>query len=77
MEAGSKIDILYRYHNKLADYSAYFTVNGGETREEALTHIEKVILIILTEMESNGVLPPPDTVLPGSIVLTFAVEEET
>ena len=28
---------------------------GGETREEALTHIENAILMILTEMERNGV----------------------
>jgi len=32
---------------------------GGETREEALVHIENAILMILTEMASNGVPPPP------------------
>jgi len=49
-------------------------VIGGETREEALTHIENAILTILTEMESNGVSPPPDTAVPDSIVLTFAAD---
>ena len=49
---------------------------AARPREEALTHIENAILKILTEMESSGVLPPPDTVLPDSIVLTFAAEAE-
>lgn len=32
---------------------------GGETREEALAHIENAILMILKEMASNGIPPPP------------------
>lgn len=51
-------------------------VIGGETREEALTHIENAILMILTEMASDGVSPPPDAVVPDSIVLTLAAEGE-
>ena len=34
-------------------------VIGGETREKALTHIESAILMILAEMELNGMSPPP------------------
>src|SRR4029078_10249321 len=37
---------------------------GGETREEALVHIENAILMILKEMASNGVPPPPDQMPP-------------
>ena len=44
-------------------------VIGGETREEALVHIEYAILTILAEMKSNGVPPPPDEVVPGGVVL--------
>ena len=37
---------------------------GGETREEALAHIENATLMILKEMGSNGVSPPPDQIVP-------------
>ncbi len=46
-------------------------VTGGETREEALTHIENVISMVLSEMESGGVSPPPDEPVPGGILLTI------
>ncbi len=52
----------------LKDHGA---VTGGKTREEALTHIENVIAIILAEMESGGVSPPPDEPVPGGILLTI------
>jgi predicted RNase H-like HicB family nuclease len=47
---------------------------GGETREEALTHIENAILMILSEMNSAGVSPPPDQQVAGSIQLTIEVD---
>jgi predicted RNase H-like HicB family nuclease len=49
-------------------------VIGGETREEALTHIDNAIQMILAEMQTNGVSPPPDEPAPNSVVLTFATE---
>ncbi len=52
----------------LRDHGA---VTGGETREEALIHIENVIAMILAEMESGGVSPPPDELVPGGILLTI------
>jgi predicted RNase H-like HicB family nuclease len=52
----------------LMDHGA---VTGGETREEALTHIENVISMILAEMESGGVSPPRDELVPGGILLTI------
>ena len=52
----------------LKDHGA---VTGGETCEEALTHIENVIAMILAEMESGGVSPPPDELVPGGILLTI------
>ena len=75
-------DQTYRYHVKLwhcgdqwrvvcpalRDHGA---VTGGETREEALTHIENVIAMILAEMEPRGITPPPDEPLPGGILLTI------
>ncbi len=51
----------------LRDHGA---VTGGETREEALTHIEGVLGMILSEFAASGVTPPPDAALPGSIPLT-------
>ncbi len=50
------------------DHSA---VTGGETREEALIHIEDVIAMILPEMDSGGVWPPPNEPVPGGILLTI------
>ena len=49
-------------------------VIGGETREEALTHIENAILMILTEMERNGISPPADEPVPGGILLNISTE---
>lgn len=49
-------------------------VIGGETREEALTHIDNAIQMILTEMERNGVSPPADEPVSGGILLTIKVE---
>ena len=47
-------------------------VIGGETREEALTHIENAILMILAEMELNGLSPPPNEQVPGGVLLNIA-----
>ena len=47
---------------------------GGETREEAMTHIENAIQMILAEMERNGVSPPADAAVPGGILLTIKAE---
>ena len=74
-----------RYHVTVAQQGAEWravcpvlrhhgAVIGGETREEALTHIENAILMILAEMELNGVSPPADEPVPDSVVLTFAAE---
>ena len=51
----------------LQDHGA---VTGGETREEALTHMEGVLAMILSEIAANGATPPPDEVVPGGIPLT-------
>jgi predicted RNase H-like HicB family nuclease len=47
---------------------------GGETREEALTHIDNAIQMILAQMQTDGIPPPPDETVPNSVVLTFAAE---
>ena len=47
-------------------------VIGGETREEALTHIENAILMILAEMELNGLSPPTNEPVPGGVLLNIA-----
>jgi len=47
---------------------------GGETREEALVHIENAILMILKEMGSNGISPPPDQMVPYGVALTIETE---
>jgi len=49
-------------------------VIGGETREDALSHISNAIIMILAEMGLNGVSPPADEPVPDSVVLTLATE---
>lgn len=49
---------------------------GGETREEALTHIDNAIQMILAQMQTDGIPPPPDETVPDSVVLTFVAEGE-
>ena len=48
-------------------------VIGGETREEALTHIENAILMILAELDFNGLPPPPNEPVPGGVLLNIAM----
>ena len=48
-------------------------VIGGESREEALTHIENAILMILVEMELNGLSPPPNEPVSGGVLLNIAM----
>ncbi len=51
----------------LRDHGA---VTGGKNREEALTHMEGVLAMILSEITASGATPPPDEVVPGGIALT-------
>ena len=48
-------------------------VIGGETREEALAHIENAILMILAEMELNGLSPPTNEPVLGGVLLNIAM----
>ena len=51
----------------LQDHGA---VTGGETREEALTHMEGVLVMILSEITASGATPPPDEGVRDGIALT-------
>ncbi len=48
-------------------------VSGGETREEALVHIEGVLVMILSEIAASGATPPPDLAVLGGIPLTMEI----
>ena len=47
---------------------------GGGTREEALTHIDTAIQMMLEQMQSDGIPPPPDETVPKCVVPIFAAE---
>ena len=49
----------------------YEAVTGGETKEEAIAHIESALAMILTDMKAVGARPPPDVTIPGGILLTI------
>ena len=44
-------------------------VTGGGTREEALTHMEGVLVMILSEITASGATLPPDEGVPDGIPL--------
>lgn len=48
-------------------------VTGGETKEEALTHIHSVLVMILGKMEADGTTVPPDGAVPDSIPLAVDI----
>ena len=48
-------------------------VTGGETKEEALTHIYSAIVMILGKMEADGTTVPPDDAVPDSIPLSVDI----
>jgi predicted RNase H-like HicB family nuclease len=52
---------------------SYGAITGGETKEEALTHIYSVLVTILRTMEAHGATVPPDDAVLDSIPLTVAI----
>jgi predicted RNase H-like HicB family nuclease len=51
-------------------------VTGGETKEEALTHIHSVLLLILLDMEQKGAEIPKDEIGPNGIPITIDTAAE-
>lgn len=51
-------------------------ITGGETKEEALTHIHSIILMILLDMEQKGLAIPTDEMLPNSMPITVDTAAE-
>lgn len=47
---------------------------GGETREDALTHIKNAISLILEKMKLNGMLLPSNEPAPGGVLLNITIE---
>jgi predicted RNase H-like HicB family nuclease len=45
-------------------------MTAGETREEALTHIYGVLVMIVEKLEDEGTPTPSDHPFPGSIPIT-------
>ena len=44
---------------------------GGATREEALTHIHSILLVILLDMEQKGLAIPTDEMVPNGMPITI------
>ncbi|MEJ2604859.1 MAG: type II toxin-antitoxin system HicB family antitoxin [Gammaproteobacteria bacterium] len=51
-------------------------VSGGETKEEALTHIQSVLLLILFDMEQKGMEIPKDEIRPNGIPIAVDTAAE-
>jgi predicted RNase H-like HicB family nuclease len=46
----------------------------GDTREDALTHIENAISLILEKMKLNGMLLPSNEPASGGVLLNIMIE---
>lgn len=49
-------------------------VTRGETKEEALTHIHNILVMILEKMKADGTTVPPDDAVPDSIPLSVTYD---
>jgi predicted RNase H-like HicB family nuclease len=45
----------------------YGAVTGGETKEEAMVHIESAIVMILAKFKADGTSAPPDIIIADGI----------
>jgi predicted RNase H-like HicB family nuclease len=48
-------------------------ITGGETKDEALTHIHSALVMILGKMEADGTTVPPDGAVPDGIPLSVDI----
>lgn len=48
-------------------------ITGGETKEEALTHIHSALVMILGKMEADGTTVPSDVVVPDGVPLSVDI----
>lgn len=48
-------------------------ITGGETKEEAITHIHSTLVMILEKMEADGTTVPPDDAVPSGIPLSVDI----
>jgi predicted RNase H-like HicB family nuclease len=48
-------------------------VTGGETKDEALTHIHSALVMILGKMEADETTVPPDVAVPDGIPLSVDI----
>ncbi len=51
-------------------------ITGGETKEEVLTHMHSVLLLILLDMEQKGMEIPKDEIRPNGIPITIDTAAE-
>jgi hypothetical protein len=51
----------------------YRASTGGETREEALTHIHTLLLMILEQILAQGAAVPADVEVPNSTLISVEI----
>lgn len=64
------------WHARCPALESHGAISGGETKEEALTHIHSCLLMILLEMEANGTPVPPNDEIPNGIPVSVDTTAE-
>ncbi len=62
-----------RWRARCPALESHGAITGGETKEEALTHIHSALVMILGKMENDGTTVPPDDAVPNGIPLSVDV----
>lgn len=56
-----------RWQARCPALKSHGAISGGETKEEALAHIQNILVMILLDMENKGATVPDDDNLLGGI----------
>lgn len=54
-------------------FASYRASIGGETREEALTHIHSILFMILKQILAQGVAVPGDVEVPNGTLISVEI----
>jgi predicted RNase H-like HicB family nuclease len=61
------------WHAYCPAFKSHRASTGGQTREEALTHIHSVLFMILTQILAQGAAVPVDVEVPHGTLISVAI----
>jgi predicted RNase H-like HicB family nuclease len=63
----------HEWHAYCPAFKSHRASTGGQTREEALTHIHSILFIILTQMLAQGAAVPVDVEVPNGTLISVEI----